>query len=546
MGGAYRSGARVSVRPYSATNPLVRETCLPRDDPSVKSVLTLWWRAATLGAGDGAYLMRREQYVLTSITLFKALCEHWNVNDAHQAAAEEWARMCGTPRPTPHACISRERFEAGLFALAEAWALGAGHAATVSGCSAFLCNLFRHVTEGTSEHGFKWRAFQDITFAGFQLGSSTPSASAEADDTLVASRTTLEQSLPVRHSPRRPASAPMRPSPRRQASAREATRSRTPTLTQLEHPERPPSPAAEIPAEIRPEPSYIDHDEMAWRKSVQHPMREPELTTLDINIEEALECIGRKEYAKVDSVLQQLRRLEIIGSTLAARYAFRMRVKVEVVIEEYVQGVMNQAFEAIYVEEFDEAEAHLLDVENAFARMPSLESCFCMGSYGASLVSVKKRRDEAWALRAKRMLDLSKAEHARLKIKSIRRHAGSDAEARVAIESHVAVLANVLECDRLAIEAIRPRIKQGDEHKSVMIAQIEELMRRRMAEMQELREEITVLKTKQTAMHRSTMRAASGLGAGVQRATQWVKSGVREEVSAHGETKVDLRRLQLA
>ena len=52
-----------------------------RDDPRVKAVLSLWWTAASSGASEDA-IMDREQYVIVSMELFKALYELWNESDA--------------------------------------------------------------------------------------------------------------------------------------------------------------------------------------------------------------------------------------------------------------------------------------------------------------------------------------------------------------------------------------------------------------------------------------------------------------------------------
>ena len=291
----YQCPQRIWLRPYAQGSARIRthEFHPPRDDPRVKAVFSLLWTAATSGASDDA-LMDREQYVIVSMKLFKALYELWNESDARRVAEEEWHRNVGTSQQ-PHgaaAGISRRQFEAGLFALVEAWSVGSDAQVFAT----FLYQLFDQVARGSAEAGFVWREYEDIEFAGFQLGAFTSTWGVSMLDSLEAGKVVAHRSPP---------------SPPHLQSAR-------PTVFQLPPADgllltRPRSPS---PAKSGRRHCTALHEthvgEVFWRRAATfRPLSRPEKTKLArIDMaDEWLKNIKEKQYDAPERQLQQLRHL---------------------------------------------------------------------------------------------------------------------------------------------------------------------------------------------------------------------------------------------
>jgi hypothetical protein len=354
----YQCPQRIWLRPYAQGSARIRtrEFHPPRDDPRVKAVFSLLWTAATSGASDDA-LMDREQYVIVSMKLFKALYELWNESDARRVAEEEWHRNVGTSQQ-PHgaaAGISRRQFEAGLFALVEAWSVGSDAQVFAT----FLYQLFDQVARGSAEAGFVWREYEDIEFAGFQLGAFTSTWGVSMLDSLEAGKVVAHRSPP---------------SPPHLQSAR-------PTVFQLPPADgllltRPRSPS---PAKSGRRHCTALHEthvgEVFWRRAATfRPLSRPEKTKLArIDMaDEWLKNIKEKQYDAPERQLQQLRHLESVGSSAAARHARSRLQEVEQMVKKHLNEVLQRSKDAALAGSFAEARAHVHVVEDAVAQLPSL------------------------------------------------------------------------------------------------------------------------------------------------------------------------------
>ena len=491
----YQCPQRIWLRPYAQGSARIRtrEFHPPRDDPRVKAVLSLWWTAATSGAPDDA-LMDREQYVIVSMKLFKALYELWNESDARRVAEEEWHRNVGTSRQ-PHrsaAGISRRQFEAGLFALVEAWSVGSDAQVFAT----FLYQLFDQVARGSAKAGFVWRAYEDIEFAGFQHGAFTSTWGVSMLDSLEAGRVVAHRSPPT---PPRPQSA-------------------RPTVFQLPPADgllltRPRSPSPAKTARRRCTALHETHvGEVFWRRAaVFRPLSRPDEKTKLARTEMAdewLKNVKEKQYDAPERQLQQLRRLESVGSSDAARHARSRLQEVEQVVKKHLNEVLQRSKDAALAGSFAEAHAHIHVVEDAVALLPSLN---LQGMLRASAYMRVFCRRITLALKAQSVADAASLQVSlQARVAGHTRGKTGDPESCIhdgkwGTEAHK----KVTEADARSMDAIRHQdVAEG----SAMIRLGEEKQRDRAPEVRAPKGDLVKLhirmpEVRQDGMHRGLFRA---------------------------------------
>ena len=97
-----------------------------RQHPDVLDALRVWWTTARRSVEQRGRAemsekseMSREQYVLCSMKMYKALIMEWDEDDARESAVDDWQRDCHG-RPT----LSETDFFDAIFELADIWTTG--------------------------------------------------------------------------------------------------------------------------------------------------------------------------------------------------------------------------------------------------------------------------------------------------------------------------------------------------------------------------------------------------------------------------------------
>ena len=143
-----------------------------RQAHEVVTVLDLFWATALgvpLGAESEDATLGRAEYIDMRHKLYRALYAIYDSIDAQVTAEEEWMRDTDSPDAEE---IGKTRFQQPLFEMACGWTMGLWDARMLA---AFLWDLFGRVASGSPPTVCKWRADEDIQFAGWRLGEHTGS-----------------------------------------------------------------------------------------------------------------------------------------------------------------------------------------------------------------------------------------------------------------------------------------------------------------------------------------------------------------------------------